>query len=245
MARPLPSRQNLDDVGSFLVACKAGQPVFSQGDDSRDLYVIDEGAVDLLVDGAPIASLGPGGVFGEHSFFHGVVRDVTARATSASKLFKLDRATFEQLVSEAPEIGVLLLAQYGREARRAPAVAVVPPPAAPAAAPAAPPPGRLDAVATGVSLPLPEIADIKVGRVDLKAGIDPDIDLTPFDVEKTIGRRHARLVRRAGALFVVEDKATANGTFVNGKRIAAGKEVEVPAGATVRFGTVDLVFRRQ
>lgn len=243
MARPLPPRQNLDDVASFVVTCKAGQPVFSQGDDSRELYVIDEGAVDLLVDGAAVANLGPGGVFGEHSFFHGVVRDITAKATSTSKLFKLDRATFEQLVSEAPEIGVLLLAQYGREARKAPPVTPAPPPAA--AVPVAPPPGRLDAVATGASLALPPIDDITVGRLDLKAGITPDIDLTALDVEKTIGRRHARLVRRAGALFVVEDKATANGTFVNGTRIAAGAEVEVPEGAAVRFGTVDLVFRRQ
>jgi pSer/pThr/pTyr-binding forkhead associated (FHA) protein len=92
-------------------------------------------------------------------------------------------------------------------------------------------------------IPLPDVADIRIGRTDPKAGITPEVDLTADDFERTVGRRHARLVRRDGRLFAVEDKASANGTFVNDVRIVPLQETEVPDGARLRFGAVEAVFK--
>lgn len=238
MSQPSPPRLDLNDIGAFTRTCKAGEPVFAQGDDSSDLYVIDDGAIELLVDGAVIDRLGPGDVFGGHSFFHRVVRDVTARASAPSRLFRLDRGAFDQVVGEAPEIAVLMLARQVREARVAPASA----PASAAAATAWQ--ARLEITGDGTMVPLPDLDIITVGRLDPRAGITPDVDLTPVDPEKTVGRRHARLVRRDGVVFVVEDKPTANGTFVDDTRIEPTQEVEVAEGAALRFGRVETVFRR-
>lgn len=258
MAKPLPPKRNLDDIAPFQVSCKAGATVFAKGDATRDLYVIDEGTIELVLDGAVVATLGPGDFFGEQAFFHAGARDVGAKAKTASRLFRLDPPTFEQLLAEAPEIGLLMLARRAKDPRAVPAAPVDAPPPAPAApasapaaaaapAPAPAPktgPGRLEVATTGRVIALPDLADIKVGRADPRAGITPEVDLTADDFDRTVGRRHARLVRRDGKLFAVEDKASANGTFVNDTRLVALQETEVADGARLRFGAVETVFRR-
>lgn len=241
MAKPLPPRRNLDDTAPFLVSCKAGAAVFAEGDTATELYVIDEGSIELCAGDTVVATLGAGDYFGEMSFFHGAPRELGARAVTAARLFKIDRATFEQLVGEAPEIGVLMLARRARDPRPLPADPTPEPAATDPPALAAP--GRLELPGSGDSVALPPLDEIRIGRVDPRAGITPEIDLTAFDPEKTSGRRHARLVRRDGRLFVVEDKATANGTFVGDTRVTPEHETEVPDGARLRFGMVETVYR--
>lgn len=85
---------------------------------------------------------------------------------------------------------------------------------------------------------LPEGADIRVGRFDSVTGTSPEIDLTEADVYKTTSRRHAKFVNDGGRLIVKEEIGTANGTFVNGKRIATGTEVELNEGDWIQFGGV-------
>lgn len=247
MAKPLPPKRNLDDIATFQVTCKAGATVFAKGDATRDLYVIDDGAIELVLDGTVLTTLGPGDFFGEQAFFHGGARDVGARAKTPSRLFRLDPPTFEQLLAEAPEIGLLMLARRAKDPRVVPPPVEAPPAPAPEpAAPAPPPktgPGRLEIATTGRVIALPDQAEIKVGRADLRAGITPEVDLTADDFDRTVGRRHARLVRRDGKLFAVEDKASANGTFVNDTRLVPLQETEVADGARLRFGAVETVFR--
>lgn len=247
MAKPLPPKRNLDDLTPFQVSCKAGATVFAKGDATRDLYVIDDGTIELVLDSTVVATLGPGDFFGEQAFFHAGARDVSARAKTPSRLFRLDPPTFEQLLAEAPEIGLLMLARRAKDPRAVPPAAVEAPPPAPEPAPPPPPaktgPGRLEVATTGRVIELPEFAEIKVGRADPRAGITPEVDLTADDFDRTVGRRHARLVRRDGKLFAVEDKASANGTFVNDTRLVALQETEVADGARLRFGAVETVFR--
>lgn len=251
MAKPLPPKRNLDDIAPFQVSCKAGATVFAKGDATRDLYVIDDGSIELVIDGVVVATLGAGDYFGEQAFFHGGPRDMSARAAIASRLFRLDPPTLEQLVAEAPEIAVLMLARRAKDPRAVapPAAAepAAPPPAPERPAPPPPPaktgPGRLEVATSGRVIALPETAEIKIGRADPRAGITPEVDLTADDFDRTVGRRHARLVRRDGKLFAVEDKASANGTFVNDTRLVPLQEVEIADGARLRFGAVEAVFR--
>jgi ABC-type multidrug transport system ATPase subunit len=55
-----------------------------------------------------------------------------------------------------------------------------------------------------------------------------------------VSRFHARISRQ-GDGYVVEDLESANGTFVNGERIARGESWPLQAGDTVRIGAVKLV----
>ncbi|MEP6940710.1 MAG: cyclic nucleotide-binding domain-containing protein [Rudaea sp.] len=133
------------------------------------------------------------------------------------------------------------------------APAPVPPaPAAPAPAPppATPPPPPLPAaplsfalrhIATGQLLPLEQgRAEFLVGRPDLANGIDPEVDLGPYDQNRSLSRRHAKIVMRDGVYFVREDSSTPNGTYVHDERIATGVDVPLKPGDRLRFGTIEV-----
>jgi serine/threonine-protein kinase len=59
-----------------------------------------------------------------------------------------------------------------------------------------------------------EKESVLLGRTDPHTGIFPEIDLTMFDPETKVSRRHARIYRQ-GEQFLVEDLGSVNGTVVN------------------------------
>jgi hypothetical protein len=125
-------------------------------------------------------------------------------------------------------------------------VAVAAPAPAPAAAPpaaAAPQPQNLAlrVVANGQVLLLdPEVAEFLVGRPDPVTGTQPEVNLGPFDVNRTLSRRHAKIVRDGGLYSVREEVGTTNGTFVNGERIKTGLAVPLKARDRIRFGSIEV-----
>ena len=67
-------------------------------------------------------------------------------------------------------------------------------------------------------------------------GRSPDCDVFLDDV--TVSRRHALVVRRDGQ-FIIEDKGSLNGTFLNRRRIESG---ELEDGDEVQIGKYKLTF---
>ena len=64
------------------------------------------------------------------------------------------------------------------------------------------------------------------------------MDLTQFGgLEKGVSRRHARLKARRGAI-VVEDLASINGTFVNGRRLIPYLPEVVRDGDQLQIGNI-------
>jgi serine/threonine-protein kinase len=55
---------------------------------------------------------------------------------------------------------------------------------------------------------------VLIGRTDPHTGIFPEIDLTMYDPETKVSRRHARIYRQ-GEQFLIEDLGSVNGTIVN------------------------------
>jgi hypothetical protein len=80
----------------------------------------------------------------------------------------------------------------------------------------------------------PEAGTERVVDRELTIGRDPGADVTLEDVG--VSRRHARLRLTDGAAPVIEDLGSANGTFVNGERIAGERRLadgdELQIGAT-------------
>ncbi len=72
----------------------AGDVVIREGDQGDVVYVIESGAVDVTKDGALIARLGPGDVFGEIALLRAVPRTATVTATSDAVFQTLDRDVF-------------------------------------------------------------------------------------------------------------------------------------------------------
>src|SRR5262245_9267184 len=80
-----------------------------------------------------------------------------------------------------------------------------------------------------------------IGRRNLATGIVPTIDLTPLDRDRVVSRRHAEVVYRDGAFFIVDVQAR-NGVYVNGDRLAPASERQLNESDSVSFGGVALTF---
>jgi CRP/FNR family transcriptional regulator, cyclic AMP receptor protein len=117
-------------------------------------------------------------------------------------------------------------------------------PVAPVAAAVAPAGGlALVHTASGQRFVLdPACSEFLVGRIDPVTGITPEINLGPLDSGRSLSRRHAKLLRQGALLLLREEVGTANGTFLNGQRLATGTPVAIKPGDSLRFGTIEIVL---
>jgi CRP-like cAMP-binding protein len=80
----------------------AGTTVFAQDDAGDRFYVIVDGTVEVLGDGVPVATLGPGDVFGEIALLRRVPRTATVRASTDLQLQSLTGDRFLTAVTGVP-----------------------------------------------------------------------------------------------------------------------------------------------
>lgn len=86
-----------------------GATIFSQGDVGNALFVIQQGAIDIVIRSAAgetksIAVLGPGEAFGEMALFTGQKRTATACALTDSAILKLARENWDDLLRQNPSL---------------------------------------------------------------------------------------------------------------------------------------------
>ena len=278
----------------IFVEFLAGATVYKEGDAGGEMYVIESGQVDVLHpagNGEVAASFGPGDFFGEAGVIEDGPRSATALAKERTRLLRIERAAFGDVLRTNVEIGVRIMrrilqrerateqrlrdalsgaarpaarADAQRPAAPAPAPAAPAPAPAPASAPAAARPAPAPAPAPAappVAAPAPAPAAAKalllrapsgetialdparneylIGRPDPASGSTPEINLGPLDANRTLSRRHAKIVREGAAYFLREESAS-NGTFVNGERLQPGVNVPVKAGDKLRFGMIEV-----
>jgi serine/threonine-protein kinase len=81
-----------------------------------------------------------------------------------------------------------------------------------------------------------------IGRSDPHSNIFPEVDLSKFDRETKISRRHARIFRH-GDTFLVEDLGSVNGTVVNDSiRLGPRQPRTLENGDKLRLGETTLHF---
>jgi CRP-like cAMP-binding protein len=268
MAQPKNSEKASSASG--LVEFEPGAVIIRQGDPGEDMFIIEQGKVEILQDSPsgqrPLGVLEAGDFFGEMAILDDQPRGASAKAQTACRLLRIDRSTFDQMLREYPEVAVRMLRKLTTRLRLATASAAAPPSEiapAPAPAPSAPPPAAAEAssethrraalpvhavlvVGTGATkFSLPDQDDIKIGRLDSVTGIAPEIDLTSVDSNKLTSRRHARIVRKEGVYSISEEIGTPNGTFVNGRRLKTGVPIELHPGDRVHFADIETTFRME
>ena len=244
------------DINKFLLKLEAGAVIFEEGDTGDEMFVIQSGTVEIIKRRKgvekPLATLDKGDFFGEMSILENVPRSARARAVTDVELVRIDQSTFDEMLRNNGEIAVRMLRKLCLRLRET---------------------TQLLEQSTGIQRSVEESSDIlskvnarhdifrlvpdlggddfflnqegdtTVGRVDPVTGIRPDVDLTTLDTQRSVSRRHAKIVRLGSEFEVVEDIGTMNGTFVNGRRIATGHPIPLRDGDKVRFGLVDLTFR--
>ncbi len=236
---------------------EAGHFVFNEGDLGTEMFVIQEGEVEIVkvIHGEEkcLAVLSHGDFFGEMSILEDLPRTASARALTDCKLLRINGSTFDQMLRKNPEIAVRMMRKLSRRLRETDGLlrealggSEDPQPLEAAAAESAVEvaygPERLVHNVSGIAFHLASGLETTIGRRDPVTGIMPDIDLSPVDTQRSISRRHAKIFRREGKLYVREEIGTMNGTFVNGERVETGVPAEFTENDEVRFGLVTTFF---
>jgi FHA domain len=84
-----------------------------------------------------------------------------------------------------------------------------------------------------------QVDEIWIGRKDPKTGLSPEVDLGDIGTQEGVSRRHAKIMRRDGALHVVDNNSS-NGTFLNGQKLVAQQPRVLRDGDDIRLGKLVL-----
>jgi CRP-like cAMP-binding protein len=247
-----------EDVKAAL-SVRADEYVYHEGDAGAELYLIEDGRVELVKgQGEGEGRLGvleAGDFFGENSLLTGRAREASARAMTDCRLLRIDGPVLADLLRD-PDIALRMLRRLSRHlatSREERLMAESPVRSetqnARIEASRAEARPRTHAGTTrlvhksGVELPLPDKDEALVGRADPKTGFVPDIDLAALDAQRSLSRRHARICRKGAGFVVTEEPGVRNGTFVNGKAVKAGAAAPLKEGDEVSFGLIKTTFR--
>ncbi len=238
----------------YAVEVKAGDFIFREGDLGTEMYIINEGKVEILNqvgdEEQVLALLEKGDFFGEMSVLEDLPRAASARAATDVRLLQINGSTFDQLLQGNPEIAVRMMRKLSRRLRETDEmlkgflgtkVTSREMPRQDVQVPAEGP-ERLVHPPSGMEFHLSNGSETTIGRKDPVTGIYPDIDLTPVDNQRSVSRRHAKVHRRGSKFFFGEEIGTMNSTFLNGRRMDTGIPGEIRPGDELRCGVVILRF---
>ncbi|HUJ59089.1 MAG TPA: DUF1003 domain-containing protein [Kofleriaceae bacterium] len=103
------------------VKVDAGTPIFAQGEQGDAMYLIEDGAVDIVAGSANkkviLASLFKQQYFGELSLLDGAPRSAGAVAQRETALLALDRDDFVEFVKKRPEAALSIMHEVGERMR--------------------------------------------------------------------------------------------------------------------------------
>jgi CRP-like cAMP-binding protein len=242
-----------DDTDQILGAGErssypAGTAIFNQGDQGDAMFVISSGEARVDV-GGRFHILKPGDFFGEMALLESAPRTADAVAKSDVRVLVINGSQFDEMLRKNPEIAVRIIRKYSKRLREAntllerlvgrpvdddhhslDATNIAPPPKAKQ--------HRIVDLATGTAFFLSSGDETTIGRADPVTGILPDVDLTAVDTNRSVSRRHAKILRTGNDYHVLEEVGTVNGTYVNDQRIPTGIPVTMHNGDLVKIGLI-------
>jgi len=232
---------------------KAGEHIFQEGDLGTEMFIIQEGEIHIAkklgTEFRVLAKLEKGDFFGEMAIIENAPRSADAFAHTDVRLLSINGSRFDEMLRKNPEIAIRIIRKYSQRLRDANrlleelARPLVHPEEAPAAAlgtVARAREYRLVDVASGSAFYFAEGDVSTIGRADPVTGIRPDIDLTHVDTNRSVSRRHAKIVRHDEGYALLEEVGTLNGTFVNDEKIQTGAPFRIQDGDAVRIGLVQM-----
>ncbi|HMA34041.1 MAG TPA: cyclic nucleotide-binding domain-containing protein, partial [Chloroflexia bacterium] len=105
----------------------AGSTIMRQGEDGAALYIIQRGAVEVLVrtdQGEQVVLLGADDYFGEIALLGNGIRTATVRAIHPTELYRLEGATVLALLDREPDLRASLLATLAQRTAGRPGLVV-------------------------------------------------------------------------------------------------------------------------
>src|SRR5258706_6198226 len=227
--------------------------IFRQGDLGTEMYIMQEGQVEIVKhigsESHVLSHLDKGDFFGEMAILENVARSADAIAASEVRVLPINGSRFDEMLRKNPEVAVRIIRKYSQRLRDANTllermvgreidadhVAMDTTNVAPSGKAAR---HRLVDVATGTAFFFSKGDETSSGRADPVTGILPDIDLTPVDTNRSVSRRHAKILRTGSEYHVLEEVGTVNGTYVNDQRIPTGVPVTLHNGDLLKIGLI-------
>jgi CRP-like cAMP-binding protein len=231
----------------------AGDVIFRQGELGTEMFIIQEGEVNIVkqINGEShtLSHLEKGDFFGEMAVLESVPRTADAVAATDVRALAINGARFDEMLHKNPEVAVRIIRKYSKRLREANALlerlvgrevdsehgSLEATKSAPAEKQVR---HRLVDVTSGLEFFFSKGAETTIGRADPVTGILPDIDLTPVDANRSVSRRHAKIIRSGNDYHVLEEVGTVNGTYVNDQRIPTGTPVTIHHGDAIKIGLI-------
>jgi CRP-like cAMP-binding protein len=117
-------RQRFDiDMRTFAknagatIKVPAGGVIFNKGDAGDCMYVVQSGAIDMMIGDVVIESIGPNEALGFMSMVDDNPRSSTAKAREACELSLIDARTFRFMVDEVPNFATYIMSAMARRIR--------------------------------------------------------------------------------------------------------------------------------
>lgn len=242
-----------DPVKDASTHYAAGDVIFQQGDLGTDMFIIQEGEVDIVkhINGEShaLSHLEKGDFFGEMAVLESVPRTADAVAATEVRALVINGARFDEMLRKNPEVAVRIIRKYSKRLREANTLlerlvgrevdsehgALDATQSMPAEVHHR---HRLVDLTTGAEFFFSKGDETTIGRADPVTGILPDIDLTSVDANRSVSRRHAKIICSGNQYFMLEEVGTVNGTYVNDQRIPTGTPVMMHDGDGIKIGLI-------
>ena len=244
-----------DPVKDSSMSFSQGEKIFAQGDLGTEMFIVQEGEVEIIkhigAESHTLSRLEKGDFFGEMSLLEALPRTADAVAVTDVKVVAINGSRFDEMLRKNPEVAVRIIRKYSKRLREANSLleklvgrevdadqvsmdATVVAPAEKATR------HRLVDVATGTAFFFSTGDETTIGRADPVTGILPDVDLTPVDTNRSVSRRHAKIIKTGDESHVLEEVGTVNGTYVNDQRIPTGVPVTLHNGDLLKIGLISM-----
>jgi CRP-like cAMP-binding protein len=245
---------------NFMVRYGNQERIFTEGDLGTTMYIVQSGKVRLfrMVESQKRIQgvMEKGDFFGEMSILEGLPRTTSAEALDDTELIEINSMTFDKMIKGNIEIAIRMLRKLSirlREAEgqiedlhrsgvQAAQFTRAPQPPRSTSDQATTTGARLEVEGDSTILPL-NGDDTLIGRFDPVTELRPDVDLTQFDLKRSVSRRHARINRTPDGYVVTEEVGALNGSFLNGTRLVTGRPQPLADGDKINLGMVKLIFR--
>lgn len=242
-----------DPLKDSQLAYSAGETIFAQGDLGTEMFIIQEGEVEIVKhiggESHTLSRLEKGDFFGEMAVLEAMPRTADAVAATEVRVVAINGSRFDEMLRKNPEVAVRIIRKYSKRLREANTLleklvgrevdvdhmaldSTVVAPSEKATR------HRLVDVATGTAFFFSNGDETTIGRADPVTGILPDVDLTPVDTNRSVSRRHAKIIRSGNEYMILEEVGTVNGTYVNDQRIPTGVPVTIHDGDLLKIGLI-------
>ena len=102
---------DLDVIGSSVteLSFDSGDVLMRAGSSAREMVIVLDGELCVMLGDTEVATIGAGGFAGEMGLLTGSPRNATVAAKSPTRVLHIDSRSFDNVLSEAPQIAVKML----------------------------------------------------------------------------------------------------------------------------------------